>query len=129
MTTRDQVLEGVVAAINAVLPADVRAYDSDDVPTPRPKTYIEVMVSRRFIDDERRADGSLSFTGFRIGTRCVARLSSNVRQAQTDVTAALDFVTLTFADGLSGVVEFETEDEPRPDDGWFSALTDWIVSL
>lgn len=129
VTTREQIVTTAVAAINAQLPDDVRAYNLDDVPAKRPATYVEVTISRRFIDDARRADGSLSFDGYRLGTRVVARYATSARTAQDRCRAALDFVSLAFPDGAGAVVEFETEDELEPDDGWFSALTDWTFSV
>jgi hypothetical protein len=129
VTTRAQIITTLVAAINAQLPDSVRAYDLDDLPGERPDTYVEITLSRRPIDESRRADGSLSFVGYRLGTRVVARYATSARAAQGRCSAALDFVSMTFPDGATAVIEFETEDDVAPDDGWFSALTDWTFSI
>lgn len=118
----------VVEAINAQLPARVRAYALEDVPDALPPAYVEVSVSRRYVGDGHRGDGSLSRRGYRILTRRVAEDADDAHQFATRITAALDFATLAVGDQET-VVDFETGDQVAPDDGWYSAADYWTCSL
>lgn len=118
----------VVDAINALLPAGVRAYSLGDLPNALPTSYVEVSASRRFVADGARSDGSLSRRGYRILTRLVAKRIGNVDTLAERVTEALDFSTLTVS-GQPTTIDFETGDAPAPDDGWYSAPHYWTCSL
>lgn len=120
MTAQENVTT-VVAALNTALPAAVRAYDVDKVPTPRPGEYVLVEVSRRF-GGNLKAGGSMDVTGYRIVVRGISRTSvANVRTSLETCRAALEFVRLTVGTEQSTPVQFETEGDPvRYDDGWFS---------
>lgn len=119
----------VVAAINAELPATRRAYEVDDLPSPRPAEYVEVTVSRRAGADPRFV-GRTGRTGWRVTTRPVSSTSAkNVRLMQADCAAALDGANLSIGGEFSTPVQFETADPVVPDDNWFSALTAWTYAL
>ena len=122
------IAEAVVTAINAELPARVRAYELDDIPNALPTAYVEVTVYRRFVEDGQRGDGSLSRRGYRILTRLVAKHADDMDTLAERVTAALDFATLTVG-AQETTVDFDTGDSPAPDDGWYSALHSWTCSL
>lgn len=112
----------VLAALNAALPASVRAYDLDDVPSPRPANYVEVTISRRF-GGERRLTQQTGVIGWRIAMRAVSQTSvGNARVALERCRKALEFKPLTVAGETSTGVQFETEDPADYDDGWFSGL-------
>jgi hypothetical protein len=119
----------VVAKLNAALPAQVRAYDFDELPATRPANYIEVTVSRRF-GGEQRSVASSTRGGWRVTTRSVSSVSvSNARKNAETVRAALESARLTVSSKKSTPVQFETADPIEPDDGWWSGLTAWTYAL
>lgn len=120
----------ILAALNAVLPASMAAYDLDDLAklATKPDNYVEVTVSRRYGGDRRNA-GAKSATGWRITTRVVAKTISNARLIEDHCKTALENVRLTVGAETSTAVEFETAEIVGPDDGYFSGLTAWIYAL
>lgn len=118
----------VVAAVNAALPAQVRAYRLGEVPATLPATYVEVSVHRRFLGEGARVDGSESLYGYRILTRALAKAGNNMDTLAERLNTALDFATLSVG-GVDTVVNFESGDPAGPDDGWFSAITYWTCAL
>lgn len=118
----------VVARLNAVLPAAVRAYDIDDVPAEKPSKYVEVTVSRRFGGVLRTA--ATSTGGWRVTTRVVDQTSiSNARLTANTVRTALEFYRLSVGGKTSTPTQFETAEVIGPDDGWWSGLTAWTYTL
>lgn len=111
----------VIAAMNAALPAKVRAYDLDEVPGIRPAEYVVVQVSRRFGGDLTMG-GSLDVVGYRIVVRAISLTSvSNVRNSLERCREALEEVSLAFDPLQTTPIQFETEGDPvQYDDGWFS---------
>lgn len=126
--TEASITAAVVAAINARLPAHVRAYALEDVPASLPGAYVEVSTARRYVGDGHRGDGSVSRRGYRILTRRVVKDAGDGDTLSQRITDALEFATLT-AGGQDTVVEFETGDHLAPDDGWYSAADYWTCSL
>jgi hypothetical protein len=124
--------EAAVAALNAHLSALTiprEAFDVDDVPTTLPDAYVEVSVSRRFIDGSPRGDGSKTGTGWRLLTRAVARSTSDARRLHDLCAEALEFQTLTVDGHLTTPLEFETADPIEDDEGWFSGAWVWTYLL
>lgn len=111
----------VLAALNAALPAAVRAYELGKVPASRPDEYVETSVSRRAGDVQR--GGLVSTVGYRVTVRAVSRVSvTNVRASLETCRAALEGERLTVGAGTTTPVQFESEDPAIPDEGWFSGL-------
>lgn len=112
----------VVDAINAVLPAEVRAYARDDVPALRPTAYVEVSLGR-YTGAEPRAAGQTKRRGYRIACRGVAELgTSDVSNALDLCDQALLNKVLAIADETTTPIRLDSDDIPGPDDGWFSGL-------
>lgn len=126
--TGEQWATAVIAAINAKFTTP-RAYELDSVPAVRPAQYIEVTVSRRFVDGTPRYDGSKSWKGVRITTRAVAQTVTNARLLHTKTTEALEDVFLAVGGATTTPVQFETETPIAEDDGWYSGVTSWTSSL
>lgn len=119
----------VIAALNAGLPASVRAYDLDDLPATRPADYLEVTVSRR-AGGELRSTGATKTAGWRVTTRAVSKVSvSNARTTLNKARLALEFVNLSVGGKTSTPVQFETQEAVEPDDGWWSGLIAWTYAL
>ena len=119
----------VIAVLNAALPAAVRAYDSDAVPTTPPAKYVEVTVSRRF-GGTRRSSGNTATGGWRITTRVIDQNSiTNARLTANTVRTALEFVRLSIGTKTSTPVQFETAEVIGPDDGWWSGMTAYTYAL
>lgn len=119
----------VIARLNAVLPATVRAYDVDDVPTDLPSKYVEVTVTRRY-GGTRRASASTATGGWRITTRVVDQTSiANARLTANTARTALEFYRLSIGGKTSTPVQFETAEVIGPDDGWWSGMTAYTYAL
>lgn len=130
MATHKEHAAAVLAVVEAKLSALTipwHAYDLDDIPATRPDTYVEVMVSRRFIEAGRMT-GKQSRTGWRITARAVAKKTGNARTVHKKVTEALEDVRLNVGGVLTSPIQFETEDPVVEDDGWFSGLTSWTYT-
>lgn len=128
MTTREQHPAAVLAAINAALPAAIRAYETDDIPDPLPAQYVEVIVTRVF-GGEVMLDGSVATSGWLIFTRFVAKTVTNAGRLQDRVTTALEGRALVIGDRESTPVTFQTEDPIAPDDGWYSGSAQWDYTI
>lgn len=125
-------LDAEVEVIKARLSAAAKApaYDVDEIEDlPKlPVNYVEVHLSRRF-GGERRADGSLDAIPRRLSTRVVSQTVTNARLLEERVRASLEFNTITVGGRTSTPIDYETSDSIEPDEGWFSALTDWTYVL
>lgn len=108
------------------------AYSIGDVPTPLPTAlptaYVEVSISRRFVDGTPRYDGSKSYKGWRLVTRAVATSDANARMLLQLVDEELEFKPLFEGDAATGPLEFETGSDVLPDDGWFSGDRTWTFT-
>lgn len=121
MTAQDQAV-AVVAAFNGALPTQTRAFDLDEVPTVRPKEYVEVTVSRIF-GGVSRVSSNQYLKGYRVTARGVSQISvSNVRSSLEKCRSAVEFKRLTVGSQQSTPVQFETEDPAAADEGRFSGL-------
>lgn len=128
MTAQAQA-EALLAKLNTALPAAVRAFDLDEVPTPRPREYVEITLSRRF-GGSRRLCQRTGITGWRVTVRAVSQASvSNVRKSLETCRKALEFQQLTASGETSTGIQFETEDPADPDDGWFSGLHAYTYTI
>lgn len=119
----------VIALLNAALPAQVRAYDVDEVPATRPANYLEVTVSRRF-GGEQRSVGSSTHGGWRALVRSVSQVSvSNARKNAEAGRVALESKRVTVSSKKSTPIQFETADPIAADDGWWSGVTAFTYAL
>lgn len=119
----------IIAALNARL-APRKAYGIDDVPSPAPPLYVEVAVSRRWVEGSPRGDGEKSGKGYRVLTRAVAKTDGNARLLLKMCGEALEFVPLTVEGRLTTPLEFETEDPVESDaDGWYVGAWTWTYLL
>lgn len=118
----------VVAAINAQFEVN-RAFELDDVPSPRPQEYIEVSVSRRF-GGERRMSTEVGPTFYRAVVRGVSHSKSkNVDKALQKARAALEFQRISVGTRTSTPIQFETDEPTDPDDGWFSGVMTFTYTI
>lgn len=118
--TQETEVVAILAALNAALPAAVRAYDVDEVPAVRPAAYVELHYSRRFVAD-RLGSGEVTIPGGRLLTRYVSKYVSNCREIRRVVTATLEDKAI----GATGPFVFEADEVIGPDDGWFSGADSW----
>lgn len=122
-------LAAVLTAINASLSGSRTAYAVDDVPTPRPAEYVEVVVARR-AGETPRFVGRTGRTGWRVVTRpCSSVSMANVSRMQAEVADALDGTNLLVGSEYSTPVVFETADPVTADENWLSAPTAWTYAL
>jgi len=120
----------IITRLNAILPASVRAYDSDDVPDVKPAAYVEVLVSRRFGAAPARGTASTTRAGWRVAARVVDQTSvPNARRTANFVRTALEFYRLSVGGKTSTPVQFETAEAIGPDDGWWSGLTAYTYAI
>lgn len=117
-----------VAAVLALLNVDASpvAFTLADIEEDAalPTYYVEVGLTRRF-GGAYRVAGGVSTRGYRLTTRVVALDESNAREIQRRVTVRLEDAYV----GDSTPIEFETADEIRPDNGWYSGLTTWTYAI
>lgn len=105
------------------------AYDHDQVPSPRPAEYVAISLSRRF-GGERRMSAHAASAGYRLTVRAVSQQSiANVRNSLEKCRASLEFRRLSVAGATSTPVQFENEQPPIPDDGWFSGAQSFTFVL
>lgn len=127
--TAQQTMTAALAALNAGLPATVRAYDLDKVPTTRPPEYVTALLMRRS-GARLNVGGTTGIVGYRLRVRAVSQTgTSNVRNSLEKCRAALEFKRLTVGSQRSTPIQFETEDDMTPDDGWFATYTDYTFTL
>lgn len=110
-------LAAILAALNTRLNALVTpwmAYDNDKVPTPRPTTYVDVVLYRR-------PGGGRRQTGWAFTTRLVSTSGANARLLHKLCHEVFDLQRLTIDGRLTSEIEFVTED-PIAEDG-----ADWNV--
>ena len=119
MATESQVVAAVLAAVNAALPATVRAYEPSKVPGSRPAEFVQVTVVRRSGGTARA--GRRSTRGWAVYFMAASRTSeANARNSLRLAGDALENRALIVGDESSTPVEFNTARPVSPDDGWFS---------
>ena len=127
--TENEQAAAIMAALNAAL-APAVAYEYGKVPGAggnagtEPAKYVLVDISRRYVPG-RRASGEVTLPGGRLGTRYVARSSSDLRNMRRLVTATLEDKILTTAAGEVGPFVFESADPARPDEAFQVADDAW----
>lgn len=131
MTAQEQVTEvlAVVGAPLGALATPRTAYDMGREPSPRPKEYVDVNVSRIF-GGTPRVSSQKYLTGYRVTVRSVSQVSAaNARVALETCRAALEYARLVVNGQTSTPVQFETEDPAEPDDGWFTGLMAFTFTI
>ena len=109
----------ILQLLNDALPAEARAYDVDQVPSPRPEEYLTVSLVRRF-GGERRQCGGIGTTGYRLAVRAVSHVYiENVRANLQTASDALENARLVVDGKTSTPLQFETGRPATPDEGWF----------
>lgn len=117
-----------LAVINAQF-SSTRAFELDDVPSPRPSEYLEVVVSRRF-GGLLKQGGSMSVVGYRVTCRAVSQSSvANARNMLEKARTGLEYARLVVGAEITTPIQFETEDPAAYDDGWFSGLQSFTCAL
>lgn len=119
-------------ALKALLTAETKApaLDLDEIRelAAAPATYTEVYLSRR-AGGQYRLDGTRSTDLRRLSTRVVSRSVTNGRLVEDRIAAAFQYATITI-DGSPIHVEYESGGgDFDHDDGYYTALTDWIFGL
>lgn len=122
-------MSAILAAINAALPATVRAYDIDKVPATRPGEYVEVQLSR-MTGGEVWQSGRTMTLGYRVTCRAVSSTSTgNVRTSLEKCDLALRGRFLDVGGQRTTPIRPDADDAPGPDDGWFSGLRSYTYCL
>lgn len=122
----------VLDALNAVLPAGKKAYDTDalDRLTALPDEYVEVVITRRAYGGSERLPAATTAGGWRVLTRSVSKRSINNARDQHDaVHGALEFKRLTIGGKRTTRIQFETAEPIGPDDGAWSGYQMWTYVL
>lgn len=128
MVAEGDVLTAVVAAINAGLPASVRAYDHGKVPSPRPNEFAAVSIVRRAGGSPRA--GRYSTDGWAVYVMAASLTSSpNARNALRKASEALENKTLTVGGVSSTPVRFDTGRPVAPDDGWHTGVNTYHFTI
>lgn len=112
--------------VGAVIPTDRRAYDYDNVPEPRPVSYVSLQLSRRYIEGFRMG-GPHGLRAGRLFTGYVSQHIDNARELQRLIRLAFEDVPLL--SGALGPLRFELE-EPiaGTDDGYFYGYDSWTFA-
>lgn len=124
-------MAAVLTLLNAALPSGVDAYDLDEVPKTRPTEYVDAVLGRRFGgENERRASSHLWLTGYRLTVRATSETSvMGVRTSLEACRAALEYQRLVVGGETSTPIQFETEDPPGSDSGWFSGVMAFTYTI
>ena len=125
MASDEQVAEALKAAINAQLPAAVRALDPDEHKGLN-RQHVQFGCANRYVVTRR--SGSESVKAYRITTRVVGDTISNVRETQRRVDLALLDRQVAIEGRDTSPITRETQDQPEPDEGLYSALTTWTFT-
>lgn len=122
--------DAIVAALNAALPAGIRAWEPDELKKqdPTPSEYVEVLVEPRFGGNLR--GGATSAGGWRVQTRGVSETSIfNARAGLNAARAALQFASLEIGGKRTTPIQFETAEAVGEDEGWWSGHITWTYVL
>lgn len=91
-----------------------------------PAQYCEVYVTER-VAESRRYGGRDGMRAWRVQFRAVGRLEFNAQQVRTWIRDAFEDQAITVGGvATTAFVRGATEDPIRPDDGWFSGLSEFV---
>lgn len=128
MPTEQQVAAVVLGLINAALPASVRAYEPEKVPSTRPADYLVLTVVRRGGGQPR--SGRYTTTGWSFYLMGVSQVStSNARNTLRLAGGAIESQVLTVAGLASTPVKYDSGRPVAPDDGWLSGVNQYSTAL
>lgn len=124
----------VKAAVTAAMAPQWTAYDygkvpgADGNPGSLPYIYAIVTLERRY-NPNLRLSANASSGGWRATVRCVGRTADECRWAMNKAATALNETRLTVDGRTTTPIQFESEQNPEPDDGRLSALSVWTYAL
>lgn len=128
MATESEVMAAALAAVNAALPASVRAYEPSKVPSKRPGEFVTVTLARRAGGSGR--SGRYSTTGWALYLLGASLTSeANARNSLEKARTALEGKPLVVGDESSTPVRFDNARPVSPDDGWFSGSSVFHFAL
>lgn len=111
----------------ALTAASARPYDISSVPATA-TNFTQYEVARRFGGNSRSTARS-GVVGYRVVTWAVARTVANAHEMRKRQHAALEGVRLSIGGKTSTPVAFESAEDIRPDEGYFSGATFWTFAL
>lgn len=120
-------VEAVKAAVTANL-GQWNAYEYGQVPAALPHIFALVSVERRYVPP-MRAGNRAGRSGWRVSVRTVGRTADECRWALWKATQALDETALTVDGHASSRLQHESTTDAEPDDGRFSALSQWTYAI
>lgn len=127
MATESQVVAAVLAAINAALPANVRAYEPSKVPGTRPAEFLTVTLAERAGGTSRA--GRTSTRGWQVYVLAAsANSEANARNSQDKAHNALINRVLVVGSESSTPVALGPARVVGPDDGWFSGSKSYLFT-
>lgn len=99
---------------------------ADLAPAALPTKYCEVYVTERF-SEGHRFGGRSDKRAWRVQVRAVAQIEANAQTIRTRVRDALEDKSVTVSGVESTAMLRGASDEPiRPDEGWFSGLSEFV---
>lgn len=118
--------EAIKARITAYTKAPTLDPDEAKALGSLPAYYTLIYLSRRYADEPSRVGGTFDLTGRRLSTRVAAKTVTNARLLEDRIYAAFHLNPLSL-DGELVDVRYESGGgEFEHDEGFYSALTDWI---
>lgn len=120
-------VEAHKAAVTAEL-GQWAAYEYGQVPPAMPHIFALVSVERRFVPSTRITTQA-GRSAWRVSVRTVGRTADECRWALHRATRALDEVVLTIGGHQSTRLQHESTTDAEPDDGRFSALSQFTYVL
>ena len=121
------VADAVIALLNTG--DSCNAMTLDAVRADQPSVDYTEVVAQPTVGGELRVGNWIGTAGsWRIGVRAVGRYEENAYELQKRARDKLEFSMLT-AGGNSGGITFESADPVGDDDGWWSALSTYTVTL
>lgn len=128
MPTEQQVTDSVRGLINAALPASVRCYEPDKVPSTRPAEYLVLTVVRRSGGTPR--SGRYVTSGWSAYVMAASQTATaNARNSLEKARGALESVAITVDGVASTPIRFDNARPVAPDDGWFSGVNIYTFAL
>jgi hypothetical protein len=129
LVTESEMAAAILATLNAAIAPSV-AYEYGKVPGSNgnagtePAKYLLIDVTRRYVDSHR-ASGVTSLTGYRLGTRYVAKSIGDAREMRRRTATALEDQILATADGELGPFTFEAADSLVLTEGYHVGTDTW----
>lgn len=124
MTTEVEQTAAVKALLSAAQANPFTLQELADM-TNKPSHYCEVMVTER-VTEFSRYGGRSDVRSWRAQVRSVARYEDNAKTNRSRVGGALEDRTVTVGGIESTPMRRGASDDPvRPDDGWWSALSEF----